>query len=150
VNHGQCAAAREQVAASQIAQALGIELRVITVNGLAVSIGEIVGRNALLLDLGLMAFPWDCGLVAIGVHSGTSYVDCSTHFLERMSDVYRLYADDRIRIDAPFATWKKGDLFAYSRDANLPISLTYSCELGTVPACGHCTSCRDIEAIRAC
>src|SRR5688500_19426671 len=40
-------------------------------------VGFVPGRNAFLLHTALMAVTFQKGMVAIGIHSGTAYRDCS-------------------------------------------------------------------------
>jgi 7-cyano-7-deazaguanine synthase len=148
VDYGQASVRHERAAAHRICESLTIPLRSLIVAPLTFGQGEIIGRNALLLTLGLMVFPGTAGLVSLGIHAGTDYVDCGAAFVARMQSLFDTYTGGRIRIDAPFIRELKGDILRYSRAAGLPTGLTYSCEVGTWPACGECRSCLDVEAIQ--
>ena len=97
---------------------------------LRLSIQCLPARNALLLSVALMSMECDSGIVAIGIHAGTPYVDCSLDFQRRMQNVYDLYTNGSVRIDAPFIQWTKSDIWDYAQMQNVPLNLTYSSNLG--------------------
>jgi 7-cyano-7-deazaguanine synthase len=105
--------------------------------------GEIPGRNGLLTMLALAAGGYDSGLIVMGLHAGTLYYDCSPAFADRLDIIVNEYSKGRTRFLAPFLRWTKNDIYAYCRTANLDLSMTYSCEAGTIPPCGECLSCLD-------
>jgi 7-cyano-7-deazaguanine synthase len=82
-------------------------------------------------------------LLALGVHGGTPYYDCSQAFVETVGKTIAEHTDGRVSVVAPFVTWTKKDVFDFFRSADLPLALTYSCEVGSEPTCGICASCRD-------
>ena len=67
-----------------------------------------------------------------------------------LAPIIDVYTDGEVKIDAPFLTWEKPAIYTYCIDKGIPIKLTYSCEAGTSPPCGKCTSCRDREALDVC
>ena len=107
------------------------------------------GRNAFLLFSALMKFKARSGIIAIGVHSGTPYFDCSMSFVQSMQSMFDNYTDGRIRVGAPFIEWTKRDIWNYCNDRQVPLQLTYSCEEGHNSPCGQCLSCRDRDALDA-
>lgn len=111
--------------------------------------GYVLGRNAFLLHVALMAFSHPAGIIALGIHSGTRYVDCTAGFLRHMQASFDLYADGRIRVDAPFLNWSKREIWEFCRKIGAPLELTYSCENGADQPCGKCASCQDLEALYA-
>jgi 7-cyano-7-deazaguanine synthase len=147
IDFGQKAAFRESEAAKNISRASGIRLLQLHVSGLPELSGKIRGRNAALIALGLMAFPGESGIIGIGIHSGTRYEDCSPVFVESIQNIVDLYSNGCIRIGAPFLSWNKTAIWDYAQKKGMPMSLTYSCEMGTPAPCGHCPSCKDIEAL---
>ena len=148
VNYGQLSAKREQQAVLLISNYYKIPLRSIRCKGsLRKNGGLIHGRNAFLLYLALMEFPATHGFIAIGTHSGTPYYDCSTPFFSSSQKVFDIYTNGAIRIGIPFLNWKKPDILTFCKQRNVPIDLTYSCELGLNQPCGHCNSCLDLEAV---
>ena len=150
IDYGQAAGARESTAAKAVCGHYKVPLDKLTVSGVNIREGGyILGRNAFLLHTALLAFNRPSGIIALGVHAGTTYVDCSEQFIQQAQRSFDLYADGRIRIDAPFIGWNKREIWEYSRQVEAPLDLTYSCELGQEQPCGKCISCLDLEALRA-
>ncbi len=150
VDYGQLAAERERVAASRAAAYLSIPLKVIEVRGNPrPKPKEISGRNAFLVYAGLLAYPEPRGLLALGIHAGTRYYDCSPAFLDHMQRIVEGYTSGRLVLAAPFLDWSKLDIWQFARASSFPIGLTYSCELGLNQPCGKCSSCSDLEALHA-
>lgn len=148
VNHGQAAAQRESVASAAMAKFLSIPLDVCVVSsGQSFGTGEIIGRNAMLIFSALHFTRGRADLLALGVHAGTPYYDCSEAFVASASRLVSEITDGKTSLIAPFITWTKQDVFFYFRDAGLPIDLSYSCEKGTNPICGRCASCLDRAAL---
>lgn len=107
--------------------------------------GEITGRNSMLISVALMNIEKP-GLIAIGIHSGTSYYDCSKDFFERSKQLIDNLGDGQISLIAPFLDFTKGQIIHYAESVNLPIGKTYSCEKGLPRGCGECLSCLDRES----
>lgn len=126
VDYGQLGARQEQIAASAIAQHYRIALKLFTLTGSHSSEGYIPARNSLLLCLALMNFEYKYGLVALGIHSGTSYADCSPKFKHLMQQVFELYEEGRVQIDTPFLNWTKSEIWDYAQLQHVPLHLTYS------------------------
>ena len=144
VDYGQAAANPEECAAKSIASQIGIPLGVYRVlGGPYFTPGELIGRNAFLLLSAVLLAPNKSGLVAIGVHAGTTYYDCSFAFIEKMGRLISEHTDGTLQLLAPFLKWNKKDVFDYFAKSGIPLELTYSCEAGVVPPCGRCASCRD-------
>jgi len=150
-DYGQVSARKEQIAASAICAHYDIPFEKIVSSGFTQwAGGYIPGRNAFILNTGLMAFKHATGIIAIGVHSDTPYVDCSEKFIQQMQSLFDLYSDGRIVIGAPFLHWNKPQIWDYCESKRAPLELTYSCELGRKQPCGECLSCKDLEALHAC
>lgn len=148
IDYGQAAAPQERAAAAAMASHFGVPLRQVRLSEVRPkAAGIIPGRNAFLVLAAVMES--DRPLIAIGVHSGTAYWDCSPDFVEKMQAVLDGYTDGRVRLLAPFATWTKREIWDFCLSKHVPIQLTYSCESGGERPCGHCLSCRDLEALRA-
>ena len=144
IDYGQKAAFQEKQAAAQLSSFLNIPLQVVTMNPLpSLGTGELIGRNAFLVFTAMMACQLRRGTIALGIHSGTEYYDCTPAFLESASRLAAEYTDGQVQLVAPFIGWDKKQVFEYFETAGLPIELTYSCEAGQVPPCGTCLSCRD-------
>jgi 7-cyano-7-deazaguanine synthase len=146
VDYGQAAAAPESKAARAVSRYYDIPLDVIkVVGGKKWEMGCVPGRNAFLLFTALINFKWKNGLVAIGIHSGTNYWDCSDEFVKRMQEIFEAYTTQCICIDAPFLKWNKRNIWDYCIKEKVPVDLTFSCELGLKQPCGQCLSCKDLE-----
>jgi 7-cyano-7-deazaguanine synthase len=84
IDHGQEPVAAEHSAAAAICASYCTPLRVVHYAGTRHGAGEIQGRNAFLVHVALMEFSRSTGTVAIGIHGGTSYKDCTPEFIEVM------------------------------------------------------------------
>jgi 7-cyano-7-deazaguanine synthase len=147
VDYGQAALAREREASAAVAAHLNIPLRTRAIQPApAQGAGELPGRNVLLISLGVFELGAAGGLVAIGVHAGTRYFDCSEPFIASIGRLVQEQTDGRTGVIAPLVAWTKSDVFQTFVAAGLPLPATYSCEAGPVP-CGECLSCRDRRAL---
>ena len=143
-NYGQPGAIPESIAASKIAKHFCIPLRIIETTNIPVpKSGEIMGRNALLVQQALCYKGYGTYKIILGIHDGTGYADCTKQFVDHMNRVIDCYANGTIILEAPFISWFKSEIVSYCKDNSLPVHLTYSCETGDVPPCGHCLSCVD-------
>ena len=142
VDFGQPAADAEENAHRAIVSHFGIESRRVRYRGSPFTAGEIRGRNAFLLHVGLLEFPTDAGSIIVGIHAGTGYADCSPQFVSTMQHSFDLNTGGRIQVNAPFLHLSKGEVFQLALDRRIPIELTHSCEAGN-DQCGSCDSCRD-------
>lgn len=152
IDYGQKAAIREDEAASNIASYFNIQLFKICLNGLLPSIyksGFIQGRNMALLIIGLMYSHVETGSIAIGIHSGTDYSDCTPEFERLSQKIFDLYTGGKFSVGAPFISWSKADIWKYCGIHKLPMDMTYSCELGLNQPCGICKSCKDRTVFNA-
>ena len=147
--YGQAAAKREREAAERVSHHYGVPLQVVACRGSGKKgKGEVLGRNAFLLSAAMMESA-GANIVAIGVHAGTSYYDCSPQFIEWMQRILDAYSSGCVRIGTPFLTWTKRDIWDYCLQRAVPLALTYSCELGMDQPCGQCLSCHDLEVLHA-
>jgi len=147
INYGQPAVERERVASRDVASELGIARWMeIEIRGLIVpESGFMQGRNLVFASLALATFGAEAGIVVMGLHFGTSYLDCTDAFGELMQGSYNLYTNGSIQFHAPLLGWNKKQVIDYAIKQALPIHLTYSCESSDVP-CGRCDSCKDRHA----
>ena len=137
-DYGQLSARREYEAALRIARYDAIPLQRIRCAGFKqYSGGNIPGRNAFLLQGALMFFKYNSGLISIGIHSDTPYYDCSEKFIQSMQSLFDIYTDGRVGIDVPFLSWNKRQIWDFCQNENVPLQLTYSCELGKAQPCGQ-------------
>jgi 7-cyano-7-deazaguanine synthase len=150
IDYGQPAAAQEIRSARAVARHYSIPLLHLKLQGqMPKTVGLIPGRNCFLISTALMEHPPSVSVIAIGIHSGTGYADCSESFLARMQAAIDLLEPPRVYLAAPFITWMKAEIYAYCYQRRVPIDLTYSCEQGGPHPCGQCLSCKDREMLHA-
>jgi 7-cyano-7-deazaguanine synthase len=148
VDYGQAALEQERSAVAALSAGLKMETEVIQLGAhTQFGSGELIGRNAFLLMAAIFLGRVHRGLLGIGVHAGTPYYDCSPAFIVRMSQLAQEHTSGELLVVAPFARWRKDQIYDYFQNAGLPIAATYSCESGTIPPCGSCASCRDRRAL---
>ena len=144
VDYGQKAARFEKRSAEALSHSLEIVLDCVSLTSPArFGAGEVAGRNAFLVFAALLTGQLRTGIIALGIHSGTTYYDCSTAFVRSIDRLLAEHTDGRIRLSTPFINWSKKNIFDYYKASKLPIEVTYSCESGQMPPCGRCLSCRD-------
>jgi 7-cyano-7-deazaguanine synthase len=149
VEYGQGALRQERRAALRIAKQAAIPLTTVAISGLGpFGKGYIPARNALLLMAALSHWQARKGMIALGIHAGTTYADCSQGFVDAVQRLFDVYTDGRARLTCPFLAWTKAQVWAYCREAGVPLDLTYSCERGGDRPCGRCLSCKDRRALR--
>jgi 7-cyano-7-deazaguanine synthase len=152
IDYGQPSALAEEQAIEQIAEHYQLPLQKVHVRGitwpkLGNELIEYRGRNLTLVSLALNTTTIEPGLVALGIHRGTTFSDCSAAFSEQLNNLLILLSDGLLRLDCPFLNWSKQDIFEYAIANAVPVDLTYSCERGLLPPCKECVKCRDMEAI---
>lgn len=148
IDYGQIAATPELKAAELISNYYNITLEKIVISGgNKLSDGFVIGRNAFLIFTALMNFKVNSGLISIGVHSSTTYWDCSKDFIKIVQKCFKAYSNNCISLDVPFLEWNKRDIWDYCIKEKVPIEYTFSCELGLKQPCGKCLSCKDLEKL---
>jgi 7-cyano-7-deazaguanine synthase len=148
VDYGQPVREREQKSAVAIAAHYKFPLTILHCSGTQTNYGgEIAGRNALLVLAALLFHPIRRGIVALGIHHGTTYYDCSQSFAEDMGRIVSGYTSGQVALGAPFLHWDKQTIIQFGLQANVPVELTWSCEVGPAMVCGKCLSCRDREKL---
>jgi 7-cyano-7-deazaguanine synthase len=102
--------------------------------------GEFLGRNSLFI---LIASALDLSFknIAVGIHLGSTYYDCSQRFMLDMQELLNGYYDGTIQLLAPFMNYTKNEIFDYCIKNKVPIQDTYSCLKKNSPPCGECGSC---------
>ena len=150
LGYGQPAEEQELQAATRIAKHYAVSLSQATWRGpISKTTGEIVGRNAFFIFAALMEAGPSVRTIALGVHSGTEYADCSDKFIRASERILEIYSPPNRSLGVPFLAWRKADIFAYAHARNVPIELAYSCEVGGEKPCGSCVSCIDMIELRA-
>jgi 7-cyano-7-deazaguanine synthase len=148
IDYGHPANIVERGHVKKLCQRYAVPLSTMTLSGAKVnSSGEIRGRNAFLITTALMARPDLSGLLSLGIHGGSPYYDCGERFLQTMRGLVADYTEGVLRLDVPWLEMDKRAVLDYCVAHSVPLELTYSCEMGTVPPCGKCMSCRDRTAL---
>lgn len=144
VDFGQPAAKQERQYTRSISDYFSIPLRIVQASTQETfGTGELAGRNAFLMFSAILLGGCHNGLLAIGIHAGTPYFDCSPAFVARIDPLIRECSNGRVSVLAPFVDWSKDDVYSYFVNARIPLKETYSCEAGVVPPCNECASCKD-------
>jgi 7-cyano-7-deazaguanine synthase len=148
IDYGQAAATFERRAAASMSAHLGLAFAEYAVSGSEpFSSGELTGRNAFLAFAALFLTRARPGVLAMGLHAGTRYYDCSQPFAEALTKLVAEHTDGQVSFVAPFLSWNKQQVYDYFVSSGLPAGLTYSCEAGQEPPCGACASCHDRRAL---
>ncbi len=148
IDFGHPANIVERLHVRQVASHYELSPREIEVRGVdAYQEGEIRGRNAAFVAIALMAYPGMSGVIALGIHAGSPYYDCTPRFRDQMSALVSEYTNGGVQFDAPFINVEKPGIVEFGKAHSLPFGLTYSCEMGATPPCGKCLSCKDREAL---
>ncbi|MFB3921992.1 MAG: 7-cyano-7-deazaguanine synthase [Terriglobia bacterium] len=146
VDYGQPVSRKEEECAGAIAGHYNIPFHIIRSSGPSTDFrGEIAGRNAFLVFVALLYVPQFTGLLALGIHGGTTYYDCSEHFANHLSTILAGYRSGAVTLATPFLKWNKSMIYDFAVEHRVPIQLTWSCEVGPSNACGRCLSCKDRE-----
>jgi 7-cyano-7-deazaguanine synthase len=148
IDYGQRAAVLERAAARALSENHKCPFEIVTVSGNShFGNGELLGRNAFLIFTALFFLRDIPEVLALGLHSGTHYYDCSEAFLNLANRLVAEHTDGSLTVIAPFLTWQKKDVYKYFRESGLILDETYSCESGEPSGCGNCLSCRDRQGL---
>ena len=151
VSYGQPAEVHEKESAISIADHYQIPLLSTTwLSQSTKTSGLVFARNAFLITSAMMECPSSVNVIACGIHAGTPYSDCSSLFAKSIQDLFLIHHERQLALATPFIEMPKTEIFKYCNTNNVPVHLTYSCEQGCKPPCGHCASCKDREALYAC
>lgn len=148
VDYGQPVNHEEERSAKAIAEYYGIPLHIIRCSGPSAEFsGEIPGRNGFLALVALLYHPTFAGLLALGIHGGTRYYDCSEHFASLLGNMLSAYRGGQVVLATPFLLWTKQMVYDCCVECKVPVQFTWSCEVGPSEPCGHCLSCWDRELL---
>lgn len=145
VDYGQMASRAERKAAETLAALWKRPLVRISIRGLRPAIGEILGRNALLVHVAFTCRP-RARRIHLGIHAESLYRDCGPEFVELMQGMLDFHTGGDIRLSAPLIDLSKAEILKLAQSLALPLDLTHSCEAADEP-CGKCESCRDREVL---
>lgn len=110
---------------------------------------ELLFRNVLFVlaagSLGI--FP---ARIALGIHRGTTFYDCSRSFIVDCQRILDGYYAGTVRLEALFADFTKSDIIKFCKKYKVPLDLTYSCQRQNHPPCEECPSCIDRRFVYEC
>lgn len=143
--YGQPAAGAERRASGALARHYAVPWTPLDLPrlGPAAPDGEIAGRNDLLVAAARAAAPE--ASIAIGIHTGTPYADCSRDWALAWQALLDAQHGGAVRLLTPLVDLVKGEILALADGLGVPLSLTHSCERADTP-CRACPSCLDREA----
>ena len=106
-DYGQPAATIEMQASQKIAEYYHIPYKVIAITNIDIpKSGEICGRNALLVWTAFCKIGFGTYKIILGIHTGTSYPDCSLEFVNVTNRVLDLYTGGTVILEATFIRWQ--------------------------------------------
>jgi 7-cyano-7-deazaguanine synthase len=144
---GQRSEKRELNAAKKVAKALSCDLKVVEIRGIEPQDGMAIGRNAAFIFTALLKLGSPKLTLAMGIHAGTPYPDCSEKFVKEAQGIADIYTGGSTQIRCPFVSWTKKDIWEYCKTFALPTNICYSCQRGSSSPCGKCHSCLDRAAL---
>ena len=144
-NYGQPSYPGEHKAAQKIAQHYNIGIAFAKIQPVidSQSRNGYFGRNLLFVLCAINYFQLHSGVIALGIHAGTEYYDCTSQFTKHLQLILDGYSGGTIQLDTPFVDFTKSDILTYCKRWEVPISVTYSCEHNSMEPCGRCLSCLD-------
>lgn len=104
----------------------------------------VPNRNMVLLSIAaVVAIRNDIDTIWYGAHAGDHaiYPDCRKEFITAMGVVMGLCHYHPIKLEAPFASFTKGDIVATGRELGVDWENTWTCYKGGGSPCGKCGSC---------
>jgi 7-cyano-7-deazaguanine synthase len=153
VDYGQ-RHSRELRGAEATARNLGIDLRTIRApvfppspltTGVVDGPCVVPARNAVLLALALPVLCMEeADVIAIGACADDrrDYPDCRLEFLEAWEASAKLAANRKVRVWAPLAGMRKGEIVSIGLHLHVPWADTWSCYEGGERPCQICNACR--------
>ena len=149
IDYGQPASEPERQAVKSVTEYLEVPLTALSFKASCdFGPGEIIGRNAFLIFSAVMGLQLKRGIISLGIHANTDYYDCGEEFVSLIGKVLDDYSSGQLVLNCPFINQKKSFISSYARAENIPVGLTYSCEMGTLPPCRRCLSCKDRHALK--
>ncbi len=144
INYGQASFNHETNSVKSIASFYNLPVKHIDLSNLGKFSGKILARNSFLIFSAIMYSQIEKGIISLGIHKGTDYPDCKPIFLDALQNLLDKQELNSIKIDTPFIEMYKNEIWDFAHRNNVPIDLTYSCELGLKQPCKFCPSCKDL------
>ena len=141
--YGQSNAESERVALENVTRHYGLAAKVITLDwSMARRRSEILCRNSLFV-LAAASLGFVPAEISLGIHSDSPYYDCSQQFVMDSQRLLDGYFSGSVRLETPLIEFTKSDIVIYCKQNDVPVDLTYSCQIQNNPPCGSCQSCID-------
>lgn len=141
--YGQPSAQSEKAAVERICAHYKVEKEIVTLEfPMARRKEEFVCRNILFV-LAASSLELPPLRIALGIHAGSQYYDCTRSFLDDCQRILDGYYSGTVRVEAPFLDFIKIDIVEYCQANDVPLDFTYSCQRQNYPPCGKCKSCLD-------
>src|SRR5205807_2583155 len=122
VDYGQPVNQKEEQSAKAIADHYVIPVRISRCSGPSAEFqGEIPGRNAFLVFVALLYHPAFAGLLALGIHAGTTYYDSSEYFATQLGSILSGYRTGQIVLATPFLLWTKQMVYDFCTEHKIPV-----------------------------
>src|SRR5258708_2335081 len=126
IDHGQVAARREAAASAALAEWLAIPIEGCALsNTHRLGAGELLGRNAMLIFNALFLSQGVSGLLALGIHAGVPYFDCSEAFIVSAGGGGGGPAGGRGVFGSPLLALSRKKVFHFFLKVRLPVSLAF-------------------------
>lgn len=84
-------------------------------------------------------------MVYYGAHGGDHHIypDCRLGYIGVMRSLFNEATEAKVGLEAPFATWSKGDIVALGASMGLDYARTWTCYEGGEHPCGECGACQE-------
>jgi 7-cyano-7-deazaguanine synthase len=69
------------------------------------------------------------------------YWDCTREFIETINRTLALNRRQPVRVEAPFASWRKSEIVRLGMTLDVDFAHTWSCYRGESRPCGVCPTC---------
>lgn len=145
--YGQESEASEKHAVEEICSYYNVEFNISNLEF------QMINRKEELVFRNLIFVLASCSMrtpplrIALAIHAGTQYYDCSRSFLQDTQRIMDGYFSGIVNLEAPFIDFTKRDIIEYCKKREVPIHLTYSCLRQSGNHCGECTPCRERESL---
>jgi 7-cyano-7-deazaguanine synthase len=147
IQYGQANAISEKRSFGKILEHYAVKGRIIDLGFTPINEEyKINCRNALFVVVAASVAKHPARL-AIGVHVGSRYYDCSELFIKDCQRMLDGYFSGTVRLEAPFLEFSKYQIINYCKTNKVPTKLTYSCLKQNFPPCGQCPACLDNQKL---
>ena len=106
----------------------------------------VPNRNMILLSVAIgYAVSIKANEVAYAAHGGdhSVYPDCRPEFVDGMNIVARLCDWHKVKVNAPYIRFNKGDIVKIGKQLGVDYAHTWTCYKGGEVPCGKCGACNE-------